>query len=421
MSYCADASPLGDPVHDPLTDDAWVSVHNWNAVLEKNRYHRPVVAAQATGSRIPSLHVNGFVLADGTGASIASVTPLDAQAQPASGSAYHLVGSDAAGKPVADVALLESLVHGDGHPPELDLNGVIPAAGVVSVAIVKDGTTLATRARSAHAPAVSLSGLPAVRHGSATIRWHGSDADGDPLETAIDYSPDGGASFHRIWVGGNPGRAQFPARYLSRSSRARVRVTVNDGFQTASATSKSFRAPGAAPVVTITSPAQGLRQPNDAPLVLSGQAFDDTGAALTGGRLRWRLGRRVLGTGSDIARAGLPAGRHRIDLLARDGAGRTGRASVVVVLKAAQPLFLSLSAPRGVTRAARSLRLRVSSSLATGLLVRVAGVSAQRFAVSRRERTIRVRIPGGRKAVALRLSLGAGGLTRMATLSVPRR
>jgi hypothetical protein len=129
----------------------------------------------------------------------------------------------------------------------------------------------------------------------------------------------------------------------------------------------------------------------------------------------------VLGTGSDIARAGLPSGRHRIDLWARDVAGRTGRASVVVVLKAAQPLFLSLSAPKVVKRAARSLSLRVSSSLAAGLVVRVAGVRAQRFAVSRRERTIRVRIPRGRKAVALRLSLGAAGLTRKATLSVPRR
>jgi hypothetical protein len=65
---------------------------------------------------------------------------------------------------------------------------------------------------------------------------------------------------------------------------------------------------------------------------------------LTGRQLRWMLG-RLLGTGAQITLTGLPAGTRRIDLFARDSAGRLGRASLTVRLKAARPLFLTLSAP----------------------------------------------------------------------------
>ncbi len=432
MSYCADTGELPNPLVD---GNSWISVRNWNRILgsfdiasaastSHVEHHAaaqgvpPARARAAAGPAVAALHVRGF--ASGGEASIVTVSPGRSPPQPSSNSAYHLVGLGAGGTPVVDVAMLQADVHTDGSPPSLTLAGVIPAAGVTSVAIVKTGTTFATRARSTNAPTVAMRGTPAFRRGTATVRWRARDADGGRLLATIDYSTDGGRSFETVWTGQSRGSARFPARHLSRSARARVRVSVNDGFREASVTSPRFRSPGAPPVVTILSPARRLKQPNDAPLVLSGQAFDDRARALTGRRLTWRAGKRVLGTGERISATGLPAGRHRVDLLARDGAGRTGRASVVVVLPAARPLFLTVSAPRSVKRAAGSMRLKLVSSLPATLAVRAAGLRTQRFTVGRKARTITVRIPRGAKPLNLRLSLTAGTRSSVRSLLVTR-
>jgi len=213
---------------------------------------------------------------------------------------------------------------------------------------------------------------------------------------------------------------QLPARLLSRSNRARVRVRVNDGFRETAATSRGFRSPGGAPVAQILSPRRGARQPNDAPLVLRGQAFDDADRSLTGRRLRWYVGRKLVGTGTQTAPVGLKAGRHRVRLLARDRFGRVGRASITIRLTAARPAFLVLTAPKSAKRSARTLSLKVASTLRARLTVR-GGRRAQRFSVSRRAKTVRVRVKPGRRPLTLRLTLAAGGRSTPATVSVARQ
>jgi hypothetical protein len=172
--------------------------------------------------------------------------------------------------------------------------------------------------------------------------------------------------------------------------------------------------------VQILSPRSRLSQPNGAPLVLSGQAFDDRSRRLTGKRLRWMLGRRLLGTGAQITVSGLPGGRRRIKLIARDRFGRRATAAVVVRLRATLPLFLKLQAPRTAGRKARSLRLTVSSSVPATLVVRIAGRRAQRFAVGRETRRLKVLVNRGSTTLILTLSLQAGGPVRTAVLTVPR-
>jgi hypothetical protein len=320
--------------------------------------------------------------------------------------------------------MLESFGHVDLRPaqqPVLTLSGVVPAAGITSIAVVKDGVTLATRKRSALAPTVSIPRLPSFGTRNAIVRWRAGDRDGDPLDVEVDYSGDAGRTWRPIWMGSNTGHALVPDRYMFRATHARLRVVVNDGFQTATAISRRFRSPGAPPVARILLPLRGVRQANDAPLVLSGQAFDDRVHLLKGRALRWKLGRRLLGTGALLTISGLPAGRHRIDLLARDSFGRIGRASIIVTLRPARPVFTALGAPRSVRRTARSLRLKVASSLDAILTVRAPGQRVQRFLVSRRARTLTVRIRRGHNALTLRLSLGASGLSRTVSVTVSRR
>jgi hypothetical protein len=97
-----------------------------------------------------------------------------------------------------------------------------------------------------------------------------------------------------------------------------------------------------------------------------------------------------------------------------------GRAAITVRLTAARPGFLVLSAPKSVARSARRVSVKVSSSLRARLTVR-GGRGKQRFLVSRKARTLRVRVKPGRKPLTLRLTLAAGGRSTPATVSVARR
>lgn len=423
MSYCANASNTTSPL--TLTPAAsWGSTHNWNAVMEAHRFHAADQAApraRATSAVRPSLQVTGYLFPGAT-ATIDTVTPLRAASRALPDAGIELVGLDSAGHQLVSVPMKEDIIHVDHEVPPIGLSGVIPSAGVAEVEIVSAGTVLASRTESAHAPTVSVRGVPVSRHGTTRIRWRAHDADGDPLVASVDYSLDGGRTYRPIWIGPSRGVVSVPARYLSRSSHARIEITVNDGFRSATARSRLFSSPGAAPVVTILSPHRGARSPSDAPLMLLGQAYDDGGTLIKGRRLRWSLGKRVLGTGSQISPVALPPGRDRIVLTARDGHGRAGRASVVVRVLAARPLFLVLSAPKRVGRHARSLRLKVASSLAATLAVRVSprGGKRQRFAVSRTPRRARVRITPGRKRLELRLVLSAEGRARKVSLTVRR-
>ena len=424
LSYCQNVSD-----GDPLTGNrnAWVSVHNWNAVLSEFGFSagardRLVHHAVPKGPKVHSLEVTASVQPGGA-TTIEDVVPVDAPLVTPKPSGYKLIATNAIGATVAQGPMEASYGHVDLRPPYpiVTLTGVIPAAGATAVRIVADGTTIASRTESSHAPIARITRLPSFKRAGATLDWHASEVGGATLDVEVDYSGDGGRTWHAIWIGANSGSAFVPARYLYRSSNARLRVVVNDGFRTASAISRRFRAPGAPPSVHITLPmSSGTKQSNAAPLVLSGQAFDDSSKVLSGKRLRWLLGGRLLGTGSEITATGLPAGRHRITLVATDRFGRRGSASIAVILSATRPVFIVLRVPRSVGRTARVVRVTIASSLSTTLTVHAPGLHLQRFTVGRSARRLKVRIRRGRATLALKLALGPRGLARNVTVSIRR-
>ncbi len=132
------------------------------------------------------------------------------------------------------------------------------------------------------------------------------------------------------------------------------------------------------------------------------------------------LGRRLLGTGTQISIADLPAGRQRIRLIARDRFGRTASASVLVRLRASRPVFIALRVPGRIGRHTRSLRLHVTSSLPARLVIRGAGSRAQRFAAGPASRSVVVRVRPGRSTLRLSLSLSAAGLSTSTIALVTR-
>ncbi len=425
MSYCGFVQ-AGDPLGP--NQNEWVSVHNWNAIMASFSYgpagdraaarHRTRAAARP----IASLHVSASIDSAGHVA-IQAVDPVSTPPwhPTTSGVPYQLVAKDAGGRVLSRVQMIGSSSHVDGRPPGfvVILDGVVPAAGVASLSIVNGATTLASRSKN-HAPTVSIRTAPAFGPQQATIRWSAADADQDPLAVEVDYSGDNGRTWRPVWLGPDLGQTSLPESYMFRTGHARLRVSVSDGFTTTTALSPQFSAPGAAPFVRIVAPPAGVRQPNDAPLVLSGQAFDDQLRQLSGRALRWMLGAKLLGTGKEIAAAGLPAGRDTIELLARDRFGRVGRASIVVQLKGSKPLFLKLAAPRHVGRHARSLTLTVAVSIDSTLAVTAGSQRAQRFAVDRTPRRVSIKIKPGNTPITLKLSLRAGNLVRSGLIVVSR-
>src|SRR6185312_12382981 len=133
------------------------------------------------------------------------------------------------------------------------------------------------------------------------------------------------------------------------------------------------------PDVLITSPPPRTRVRADEELYLAGRAADDQQVPLRGRSLRWKLGRRLLGRGTQISVVGLPAGRRRIVLEARDRHGRVGRSSVPITVVAVAPRVIALSRPARISRGARFVTLRLATSIPATLRL-----GAQHFAVGRR-------------------------------------
>jgi hypothetical protein len=406
MSYC--------PVGGVIEARDWMSVRNWTRAIELNKpaaraahpggivVARPVAHAAAARS----LRFYTVIAPDGP-AGGTFVTPDDGAPTPVdAASAYTLVARAADGTDLATAGALVSPVH--THEGNVAIvAGRVAAAGAASVVLLENGSPIAQLAASKSAPKVAvLSPRRGARVGgkTVTVRWRASDADRDTLQAVVEYSGDGGRTWQAIHSGANAGRAKLPARLFTASRNARVRIRAQDGFHETVATSGRFASRGAAPLAHVITPAKGTSVAAGTSLALWGDAYDDKGAGLTGGRLVWRDGRRRIGTGERIMSAGLAPGRHRITLEARDRLGRRGRATVTVRVAAAAPQLTLLKAPARLSRRARSVRLQVAATFPSSLKA-----GGRRYAIGTRAKTIVVRVKPGRTLLALRLVLSAGG------------
>lgn len=416
MSYCA-----------PNDRSSWTSARYWDDNLEAlvdfgrrvgfgPRYPNSgrAVARAATE---PVLHVEASI--DAGGPRIEFVRPKAGSGVTADPSEYVLVAHDAAGAVLSETPMSADTGHSEPGPSFTRLSADVPAAGVASVAVRSGMDEIATRTRTAAAPKVSLV-VPSVgtRLGtkpSVPVRWTASDADGDPLESSVDYSADGGRTWRTVSVGVTDGATTLPRSYFARSANARVRVRVNDGFNESAVTSEKLTSAGAPPVVRIEQPGARERVMGGAAVVLRGTAFDDSGRLLASRRLTWFDGRRKLGTGRAVTARGLAPGRHRLRLVANDALGRQASSTVVLTVGAGTPLFTTLQAPARIGRAARRVTIRVASSVPATL-----AVTDRRFKVGVRPRRITVRVPAGRAALSLRLTLQAAGKRTSSAVVVER-
>jgi hypothetical protein len=110
--------------------------------------------------------------------------------------------------------------------------------GATRVALRRGETELAVRASSANAPAVSITSPAAGEtwDGARTLRWQGSDPDGDALAYSVLYSADGGATWLPIEVNTAATELRFDTAEIGSGSQVLFRVLASDGFRIAEAT-----------------------------------------------------------------------------------------------------------------------------------------------------------------------------------------
>jgi virginiamycin B lyase len=403
MSYCGDKSSF--PAS--FEADHWISIFNWNRLIA---YHPPAQtlppAADQSGQpgQGTPLRVIAIIDSDGN-ATVVSVSPGERTlGAPTPGSPYRIELRDAAGAVLDSVAATTGEMHVDftGKRPEVLLDATLPFAPATAAVVVTAGAReLAGRTRSAHSPTARFVsprvGARLGRGQTTVVRWSAHDADGDALTSTVEYSADGGRHWTVVAGPLTGSSASVPSRFLSASQNARLRVQISDGFNLTSVTSGRLHARGVAPVVQILNASRRGHVLATTVLLLEGSAFDDADQPLTGRRLKWYLGRRLIGTGEQVTARNLQAGSTAIRLLATDSHGRTSQASLPLRVSAVPVRYRLFDAPFVVSTRARTVEILVAASEPAAFTI-----AGRRYAVGTRPRTITV--PIGRGGSPLRIS-----------------
>ena len=359
--------------------DSWLSARNWNHVIASldafaGRIGTGSIRVPAGDRAVSAAKQRPLGFAVGVagphGGGIARVVPPEAQdLVPGSvaGSPYRLRSLNAAGKVLLDAGVKVQFPE-DISTPEGTFVGPV-APGASSVELLHNGVVLARRNRS-HAPRIKLlTKMKGVRVGARNglqVRWRGADADNNALQAMVQYTWDGGKIWRTAWMGPNTGHVTLPASVLAASKNARIRVTVNDGFSDAAATSRTFKTAGSPPQAQILTPSVGDTVLGGDRTRLSAVATDDLGNPLKGRALTWFAGHKRLGTGA-VLKARLPAGKVRLTLRARAATGLTRVVSERLGVTPQRLRAVSISVPQRVGRKAHivtiTLRLSARSKL----------------------------------------------------------
>jgi hypothetical protein len=427
MSYCQ-GSQLGEK-------GDWVSPINWEAVYHHFALASSSSAGGAQGSAAASKAAGG----GGAGGPVADLHPgrlrvlgyvsrngfnLDAvgpQVGPPlsrGSSGFVLEAFDAHGKKLATAPMSEGDGHIDHGGPLNPVTGEVAAHGAARIAVLDNGSVVASRSRPKHRPRVRIlsprAGSRVGGGGSVKVRWRAGGRHSRSLVASVDYSRDGGRNWRTISVGANTGHLKLPAFYFASSRRAKVRVRVNDGFDEGVAVSGLFTATGSPPRVSIAKPPAVI--PGDVPVQLSGQAVDENMRVLGGRHMRWFDGRFAIGSGPQISAGTLPAGKNHIRLVATDAAGRTGSAHVSVTVKQVKLPFLKLGVPKAIAGAARTLVLKARSAVPAKIAI---GKRKFKLKALHKEK-LRLPVKPG-VPLLLHLSVTAGGAQTPFAVAVKRR
>ncbi len=207
---------------------------------------------------------------------------------------------------------------------------IVPwATGAVKVEIRYQGTVVATRSASAHAPSVTITapaGGTTLPGGPFNLTWTGSDLDGDALTYSVLYSNDSGSTWQTLATELNVTQLALNTDQLPGGSGL-LRVLASDGLLSGQDTSGVFSVPTHAPSVQIQTPNQNQIFYPTQQVVMQGSAYDLEDGTLGDASFQWSSSiDGVLGTGVSLSTAELSTGQHTITLTVTDSDGMSSQA-----------------------------------------------------------------------------------------------
>ena len=169
------------------------------------------------------------------------------------------------------------------------------------------------------APVVDSITLPASFAGQQAISWSVSDPDSAQHTYWVDYSPDGGQTWHSQAMGLTEATLMLNFDLLAASDGQGVfRVIASDGVNSSSAISAPFAIAGKAPQGEITGPSATSFRLSDL-VWLEAAAWDIDDGTLDDGAVTWSSSLDgALGTGASLPVYDLSAGSHTITMTASD-------------------------------------------------------------------------------------------------------
>ena len=251
---------------------------------------------------------------------------------PENGAPYRLVLRSAQGSLLTLLPFNPNWLTGDGETRpsgRFSLKASAPS-GVAKAQILHGDQVLWQENVSAHAPAVTLTtpnGGVYDGAGEIPVTWTASDADGDPLAFALDYSADDGASWTLVDTGLSGNSYTWRPAYATPSTTARLRLRASDGFNTAQAVSNPFTLTARPPLAVISNPLDGQVVTEGETVSLSGSSLTSRGSRQ--GDFTWKINNGVVGTTQSMSYTFNTIGDYTVKLLVTSD-GLTGEASAVV-------------------------------------------------------------------------------------------
>ncbi|HUD47919.1 MAG TPA: hypothetical protein VMR33_13880 [Candidatus Baltobacteraceae bacterium] len=306
-------------------------------------------------------------------------TPIE----PLAGTNFLLQALDDSGAVLQAVefALEPSIVErGDPNQTAVFVVPLIADASIHTLELWYNGSPVATLTASPNAPTLTLTtpnGGQNFTTGTVNVAWTGSDADGDTLSYAVEYSADDGTTWRMLamdWPGQTLG---VNSSELAATAQGLIRVIASDGFNTASAQSAAtFTVAPHAPSVWIDAPLDGSVFIGNIQLYLEATALDMQDGALDGTKVQWSSDRDGgLGEGDEVTfnARNLSEGYHTITVTATDSEGLTNSAGTHLFDLHLPPPALGFDLLPGTTNATLSWLsyytnyvLQSSGSLASG-------------------------------------------------------
>jgi hypothetical protein len=202
--------------------------------------------------------VQGRVAREGTAGTIEQLmqTGCPEAPEPLPPSEFSLRGFDESGAKLSEWSFPVSFTLRETAAPLEDRAFTVKAPldpRITRLAIFRTDQELAARPASANKPQLSWVAPAGGEVWSTSLQeliWSGTDADSDPLQYALQYSPDSGASWIPLAAKLAEPRLRLDTKHLLGGKQVLFRVIATDGFHSAAAQ--------AAPVEIVQTPSAGL-------------------------------------------------------------------------------------------------------------------------------------------------------------------